>query len=44
MDREGIALFGVAGLDLAARFAGELLGFGTTIGLAVPVVLPFRPQ
>jgi hypothetical protein len=42
MDRAGITLFGVAGLDLAARFAGELLGFGTTIGLAVPVVLAGR--
>jgi hypothetical protein len=42
VDRTGLTLFGVAGLDLAARFAGELLGFGTTIGLAVPVVLAGR--
>ncbi|WP_152040436.1 hypothetical protein [Salinigranum salinum] len=42
MDRSGAVLFGVAGLDLAARIAGELLGFGTTVGLAVPVVLAGR--
>lgn len=41
-DRDGLTLVCVAGLDLAARFAGELLGFGTTIGLAVPIVLAGR--